>query len=110
MVGYSCRENLFNVMPPFLFQIEGNMGVCAGINQMLVYDENDFVELLPALPSSWKSGEMTGFLINGVILDFKWENNEIIFVQSNKPIKILNKKISKSAKLINVILKEGEDI
>lgn len=75
-----CRQslynNLFDCHPPF--QIDGNFGVCAAINEMLV--STDTGELLPALPPSWKNGEIRNFRIyNNRRVSCKWENGKVVF-------------------------------
>ncbi len=78
----SLHSNLFDSHPPFdtrdtLFQIDGNFGVCAAINEMLV--TSDTGELLPALPPSWKNGEFKNFRIyNNRRVSCKWENGKVI--------------------------------
>ena len=69
-------ENLFDLHPPF--QIDGNFGVLAGINEMLVQSFDDKVLVLPALPESWKSGEITGLKIKGGhTIDILWTEKDI---------------------------------
>lgn len=92
MLCHSVFKNLFCVHPPFYFQIDGNLGFVAGINEMLITEENGIVELTPALPDNFgKSGEVRNMVVNGVKISFKWQNGLVTEIYSDKPVKILNK-------------------
>jgi hypothetical protein len=68
--------NLFSSHPPF--QIDGNYGFSAGIAEMLVQSHNDVIRVLPALPSSWPSGALTGVrLRGGLSADFTWRDGSL---------------------------------
>lgn len=68
--------NLFSSHPPF--QIDGNYGFPAGIAEMLVQSHNSVIRVLPALPSSWPSGALTGVRCRGGLsADLTWRNGSL---------------------------------
>ena len=81
--------NLFDLHPPIaegmktVFQIDGNFGVVAGINEMLVQtrplaDGSFEILPLPALPAVWKNGYAKGLRVRGgKTVNLRWENGEL---------------------------------
>ena len=59
-------------------QIDGSLGVTAGITEMLVQSHEGMIELLPALPDEWSAGALNGVCARGAFeLSFSWENKLI---------------------------------
>jgi alpha-L-fucosidase 2 len=97
MLNHSVFNNLFCVHPPFYFQIDGNLGFVAGINEMLITEENGVIELIPALPENFcNSGEVKNIIVGGAKISFRWKNGLVTEIYSDKPVVVLNKHLHKA--------------
>lgn len=67
--------NLFDTHAPF--QIDGNFGSAAGVMELLMQSQTGDIYILPALPTAWDKGEISGIKAkNGAEVSIKWNNGK----------------------------------
>lgn len=106
----STFDNLMDNHPHVggaVFQIDGNLGGCDAIAQMLLQDNGRRVILLPACLKTWKEGSFEGVRLKGnAAISFKWTESSVtgtIQAQSD-----WNSKVICRGKVLDFSLKAGE--
>jgi len=77
VIDTKTHGNLWSTHPPF--QIDCNFGFAAAVNEMLAQSHMGYIHLLPALPSAWSEGSISGMRLRGGFeLNMKWEKGMVV--------------------------------
>ncbi|MEG2291425.1 MAG: glycoside hydrolase N-terminal domain-containing protein [Clostridium sp.] len=104
------------------FQVEGNFGYTSGIAEMLLQSQLGYIQFLPAIPSEWSDGRVSGLVARGnFIISEEWQNRfateftvQYDGEEANSEFtgeyeNIKNAKVYEDGKEINVLKDESND-
>ena len=107
--GGGTYDNLLDAHPPF--QIDGNFGCTSGVAEMLMQSSDGAIHLLPALPTEWSTGNISGLRARGgfEIIEMHWKERKLtrvviksllggnLRIRSYNPLKSASKSSLKTA-------------
>ncbi|MDE7384202.1 MAG: hypothetical protein K2M84_00440, partial [Anaeroplasmataceae bacterium] len=106
--SYLCFKNFIknstsrvglDLHPPF--QIDGNFGIAAAIKEMLIYDDEGYIEIFPAKPKEIQNLQFSNVLLKGnLLLSLDYQNGKLkILIESSQPVQLEIKVFGKSKEI-----------
>lgn len=111
LLRHAVFQNLFCVHPPFYFQIDGNLGFVAGLNELLLTEENDVLTLLPALLDCFSAqGRVQNMVVRGAKISFCWKDGVVTSLHSDHPVTVSRLHLAEDVKVDETIQLQGDEI
>lgn len=116
MLEHLTEENHMIIHPPTrgagsfdnVYELDGNTGLTAGVAEMLLQSHDGVLQLLPALPDEWESGEVKGLIARGGIeVSLYWDNGKLTSAEFLSRENTMITAIYKNERK-NIVLKGGE--
>ncbi len=105
----STLPNLFDNHPPF--QIDGNFGGTNGIAEMLLQSQSGEIKILPALPSAWPDGRISGLKARGGDeASIVWHGGEAVSVELRASVDGPQKVRAPKGQTITAIIVGGKPV
>lgn len=85
MIAFLSRSNMLithegstDSITGGIYELDGNTGLCQAIAEMLLQNHRDRVDILPALPFAWSTGQVTGMrMYGGHHCDIFWDEDRV---------------------------------
>lgn len=85
MISFLSRDNMMithqgptTSVTGGIYELDGNTGFTAGVAEILMQSYNGVIRILPAVPDSWKTGEISGMhAYGGHVVSAKWDEKSV---------------------------------